>query len=191
VGRGEFFLSLDGFGELYVALALGHYLVLEATIGQTVGKLLVGVRVVRAGGGRPNLLEVAKRTFVRVVDWLPALYLVGFLLMLATGARRQRLGDLAADTRIARAVPILHRGLAAAGLTSSLVLVLVGSVVVAVSDQDMGAQTYHGNGVSFGDPAGWEEGTRDIVAEAGSADEVWEVALGLDGASGASVTAIE
>ena len=39
--------SLDGAGfALYSALALLYYLVLEATIGQTVGKLLVGLRVV-------------------------------------------------------------------------------------------------------------------------------------------------
>jgi RDD family/Septum formation len=190
VGGGAFSFYLEGSGEaLWVALALGYYLVLEATIGQTVGKLLVGVRVVRAGGGRPNVLEVATRTLVRVVDWLPALYLVGFLVMLATGARRQRLGDLAANTRIARAVPLRHRGLAATGLASSLVLVLAGSVVYAASYQDTGAQTYHGNGVSFDYPAGWEEGTRRVAAETGTADEIWEVAFGLDSASVVSVTA--
>jgi hypothetical protein len=126
---------------------------------------------------------------VRVVDWLPAFYLVGFISMLATGARRQRLGDLAADTRIARAVPMRHRGLAAAGLASSLVLVLAGSVVyVAASDQDEGAQTYRGNGVSFDYPAGWEEGTTESRAETGG-DELWEVAFVLDRESLVTVAA--
>jgi uncharacterized RDD family membrane protein YckC len=190
VGGGAFSFSLDWAGfALHVALALLYYLVLEATIGQTVGKLLVGLRVVRAGGGRPNGWKVATRTLVRVVDWLPALYLVGFIAMLATGARRQRLGDLAADTRIARAVPMRHRGLAAAGLASSLVLVLAGSVVyVAASDQDEGAQTYRGNGVSFDYPAGWGEGAIESRAETGG-DELWEVAFVLDGASLVSVAA--
>jgi uncharacterized RDD family membrane protein YckC len=189
VGGGEFFLSLNGYGALYVALALGYYLVLEATIGQTAGKLLVGLRVVGDGGGRPNVWAVVKRTLLRVVDWLPALYLVGFLTMLVTGARRQRLGDLAADTRIARAAPIRHRGLAATGLASSLVLVLAGSVVYAVSYQDTAAQTYHGHGVSFDYPAEWEEGTRGTAAEVGTAEEIWEVAFGLDSTSYVSVTA--
>jgi hypothetical protein len=126
---------------------------------------------------------------VRVVDWLPAFYLVGFIAMLATGARRQRLGDLAADTRIARAVPMRHRGLAVAGLASSLVLVLAGSVVyVAASDQDEGAQTYRGNGVSFDYPAGWEEGAFESRAETGG-DELWEVAFVLDGESLVTVAA--
>jgi uncharacterized RDD family membrane protein YckC len=190
VGGGAFSFSLDGFEfAVYVALALLYYLVLEAAIGQTVGKLLVGLRVVRAGGGRPNVLHVAARTLVRVVDWLPALYLVGFIAMLATGARRQRLGDLAANTRIARAVPMRHRGLAVAGLASSLVLVLAGSVVyVAASDQDEGAQTYRGNGVSFDYPAGWEEGTTESRAETGG-DELWEVAFVLDRESLVTVAA--
>jgi uncharacterized RDD family membrane protein YckC len=185
-----FSFTLDGAGfAVYVALALLYYLVLEAAIGQTVGKLLVGLRVVRAGGGRPNVLHVAARTLVRVVDWLPAFYLVGFIAMLATGARRRRLGDLAADTRIARAVPMRHRGLATAGLASSLVLVLAGSVVYAASDQDEGAQTYRGNGVSFDYPAGWEEGIIEGRAVTGSGDELWEVAFVLDGASFVSFTA--
>ncbi len=170
--------SLDGSGARCTSrLVLLYYLVLEAAIGQTVGKLLVGLRVVRAGGGRPTVGRVAVRTVVRVVDWLPALYLVGFIAMLATGARRQRLGDLAAGTGIARAVRMRHRGLAVAGLASSLVLVLAGSVVyVAASDEDEGAQTYRGNGVSFDYPAGWEEGTFESLAETG--DELWEVTFG-------------
>ena len=60
-------------------------------------------------------------------------------------------------------------------------LVLAGSVVyVAASDQDEGAQTYRGNGVSFDYPAGWEEGTTETIAETGNADELWEVAFVLD-----------
>jgi uncharacterized RDD family membrane protein YckC len=175
---GAVYFSLDWAGfALYSALALLYYLVLEAAIGQTVGKLLVGLRVVRAGGARPSVWKVATRTVLRVVDWLPAFYLVGFIAMLATGARRQRLGDLAAGTGIARAVRMRHRGLAAAGLASSLVLVLAGSVVyAAASDQQEGAQTYRGNGVSFDYPAGWSEGTTENRAETG--DALWEVAFG-------------
>jgi hypothetical protein len=122
---------------LYLGLVLVYYFALEATIGQTVGKRLVGVRVVHGDGDRPSVGRVAIRTVVRLVDWLPLLYLVGFLTMLATGTRRQRLGDLAARTGIARAVPIRHRGLTAAAVASALVLVLAGSVVyVAASDED-------------------------------------------------------
>ena len=142
------------------------------------GKLLVGLRVVRAGGGRPSVWKVATRTVLRVVDWLPLLYLVGFIAMLATGARRQRLGDLAAGTGIARAVPMRHRGLAAAGLASFLGLVLIGSVVYAASNVDEGAQTDRGNGVSFDYPAGWVEGSAQTRA-GGGANQLWNTAVAV------------
>jgi RDD family len=101
---------------LYIALVLVYYFALEAAIGQTVGKLLLGLRVVRTDGTRPSLVAVAVRSLVRVVDWLPFLYLVGFIAMLATGKRRQRLGDLAARTSVGQAAPVRRRGLAAAAV---------------------------------------------------------------------------
>jgi uncharacterized RDD family membrane protein YckC len=160
VGGGGFSFRSDSAGgaALYYALVFVYYFALEATIGQTVGKLLVGLRVVGRDGGRPSVAAVAIRTLLRVVDWLPLLYLVGFIAMLATGARQQRLGDLAARTGIARAAPIRHRGRAVAAVTSTLVLVVAGSVVY-VAASDGGAKTYRGHGVSFDYPAGWTEGS--------------------------------
>jgi uncharacterized RDD family membrane protein YckC len=153
--------TLDGADTaLYVGLVLVYYFALEATIGQSVGKLLVGLRVVGRDAGRPSVAAVAIRTLLRMVDWLPALYLAGFITMLATGARRQRIGDLAARTGIGRATPIRHRGLAAAATAFTLVLAVAGSVVyVATSDEDEGAQTYRDHGVSFDYPAAWQETT--------------------------------
>ena len=43
--------------------------------------------------------EIAVRTVLRVVDGI-GLYIVGLIVMLATGQRRQRLGDMAAGTII-------------------------------------------------------------------------------------------
>jgi len=71
------------------------------------------------------------------VDWLPFLYLVGFLAMLATGEeRRQRLGDLAARTRVARALPVHHRGraLVPAALVAAL-LALTGYAASVPGDK--------------------------------------------------------
>ena len=52
------------------------------------------LRVVRANGAPAGMREVAVRTVLRVVDN----YLIGLIAMLATGERRQRIGDLAAGT---------------------------------------------------------------------------------------------
>jgi uncharacterized RDD family membrane protein YckC len=40
---------------------------------------------------------------LRIVDGLPLFYLVGFIVMLSTGSRAQRIGDLAANTIVIRA----------------------------------------------------------------------------------------
>jgi uncharacterized RDD family membrane protein YckC len=110
---------------LYLALVLVYYFALEATIGQTVGKLLLGLRVVRADGSRPTVAAIAIRTLLRVVDWLPFFYLVGFIALLATDLRCQRLGDLAAKTSVPRTVPVPHRGFAAVAV-AAVVLALLG-----------------------------------------------------------------
>ena len=55
------------------------------------------LRVVRADGRPAGMREIAVRTVLRVVDGI-GLYIVGLIVMLATGQRRQRLGDMAAGT---------------------------------------------------------------------------------------------
>jgi uncharacterized RDD family membrane protein YckC len=77
--------------------ALYYYFALESGDGQTVGKKLLKLRVVRADGQPAGMREIAVRTVLRVVDGVGA-YIVGLIVMLATGQRRQRLGDLAAGT---------------------------------------------------------------------------------------------
>ncbi len=69
--------------------------------GQTPGKRLIGIRVVRLDGSPVGLLESAVRNLVRVVDFLPALYALGCLSMLLTRQHR-RLGDLLAGTVLVR-----------------------------------------------------------------------------------------
>lgn len=69
--------------------------------GQTPGKRLVGIRVVRVDGSPVGLLESAVRNLVRVVDSLPGVYAVGCLCVLLTRQHR-RLGDLLAGTLLVR-----------------------------------------------------------------------------------------
>jgi uncharacterized RDD family membrane protein YckC len=69
--------------------------------GRSIGKLAVGLRVVRVGGEPEGFLTAAVRNFLRIVDFLPAFYVVGVISILVTG-RNQRLGDLAAGTLVVR-----------------------------------------------------------------------------------------
>lgn len=70
--------------------------------GQTVGKRMFGLRVIRDDGAPAGFIAVLIRNLVRVVDFLPAFYGLG-LVMVIVSARSQRLGDIAAGTYVVRA----------------------------------------------------------------------------------------
>lgn len=72
---------------------------MELTVGATVGKLVVGVRVVMADGSKITPGASILRNLLRIVDWLPFFYLVGAIAIWA-GPRRQRIGDRAAKTAV-------------------------------------------------------------------------------------------
>jgi uncharacterized RDD family membrane protein YckC len=163
---------------VYLAVVLGYYFVFEVTLGQSVGKRLLGLRVVRADGSRPSAAAVAVRTLLRIVDWLPTLYLVGFIAMLATGVRRQRLGDLAANTRVARALPVGRRGLALVPVALVAVLLALSAYYASVTGN--AANTYQDHGVSFEYPAGWQQASEvDVQAATGGGNALWQIAVGV------------
>lgn len=90
-------------GILFVAvLFYGYHLFFElAWHGQTPGKRLLGLRVVRADGLPAPPAAIVVRNLLRLVDVLPNGYALGFFSCILT-ARRQRLGDLAAGTVVVR-----------------------------------------------------------------------------------------
>jgi len=86
----------------YFAITLGYSILTEwAWRGQTIGKKLLRLRVVDAGGLRLEFHQVLMRNLLRCIDMLPAFYLVGGLVCLLS-SRGQRLGDLAAGTVVIR-----------------------------------------------------------------------------------------
>jgi uncharacterized RDD family membrane protein YckC len=91
---------------VFALIVLAYYFLSEVTSGQTLGKRMTGVRVVRAeDGGHPTTGAIAIRTVLRLIDEIPMFYLLGFVVVLSTGQRRGRLGDLAAGTAVVRARP--------------------------------------------------------------------------------------
>jgi uncharacterized RDD family membrane protein YckC len=95
-------LSLGGLGTLlYLLGVFAYYLVLEGYLGQTVGKMLLGIKVVREDdGGVPGLGAAALRTVLRLIDGL-FLYAVAFVSVLASQKNR-RLGDMVGKTLVVR-----------------------------------------------------------------------------------------
>jgi uncharacterized RDD family membrane protein YckC len=82
----------------YFAISIGYGILLEwAWRGQTVGKKLVGLRVVDAEGLRLQFDQIVTRNLLRAIDMLPAFYFVGGL-SCWWSEKCQRLGDIAANT---------------------------------------------------------------------------------------------
>jgi len=82
-------------------LVFAYFLVMEALIGATVGKLMLKLRVVKEADGSPiDWRASAVRNVLRIVDGF-AFYLVGFLIICFT-QKHQRLGDKVAGTVVVR-----------------------------------------------------------------------------------------
>ena len=81
-------------------LNVGYFTIMEATTGATIGKLAVGTRVVREDFSKIDFGPALIRNLVRIVDYFFC-FLIG-LIMIATNQRRQRLGDMAANTLVVR-----------------------------------------------------------------------------------------
>lgn len=104
-GNEERGLSVEGAPALFLFLLVFLYYVLfEAFAQGTPGKLVSGLRIVRAADGASiGITEAVLRTLLRPVDALP--YLVPYLVAAAVVGllkRNQRIGDMVARTLVVR-----------------------------------------------------------------------------------------
>jgi uncharacterized RDD family membrane protein YckC len=65
--------------------------------GKTPGKRIAGIRVASRSGGTPSTAALLIRNLFRLIDSLPALYVIGLISCFVT-ANRVRIGDMAAGT---------------------------------------------------------------------------------------------
>jgi uncharacterized RDD family membrane protein YckC len=97
----------SGFAVAIVILSsfilfMGYDVAFEVlNAGRTPGKRANGLRVVRESGAPVNFSSSAVRNVMRLIDILPAWYLIGISSILIT-KRNQRLGDLAGGTLVVR-----------------------------------------------------------------------------------------
>jgi len=83
---------------LYFLMEWGYFALFEAFWnGQTPGKRLMKLRVLKDSGRSITLFESLARNLLRIVDMLPTLYLVGIVTMLCN-RENKRLGDFVAGT---------------------------------------------------------------------------------------------
>lgn len=93
-------------GLLAFALYNGYFVFFEWLLnGQTPGKRLLHVRVIKEGGYALRFVDTLLRNLLRTIDFIPAFYGVGLVSLLLT-RHCQRLGDLVAGTLVVRQQPM-------------------------------------------------------------------------------------
>jgi uncharacterized RDD family membrane protein YckC len=90
------------YALFYFTIYIGYGMACEHFLkGQTLGKWMLGLRVMDITGMELQFSQVAIRNLLRLFDQAPLWGLVGGIAMLAS-RKRQRLGDLAAGTVVIR-----------------------------------------------------------------------------------------
>ncbi len=95
------FVRIAAAAALFFALWVYWTLLEVAWQGQTPGKRLVRIRVVKLDGSPVTVLSSAVRNLLRIVDFMPVCYPVGIITMLVDRKHR-RLGDLLGGTVLVR-----------------------------------------------------------------------------------------
>ena len=88
-------------GLLSFAFYIAYYTYLEGTRGQTIGKMITKIKVVRVDGKPIDMEQAFKRNILRVIDGF-FLYLIGAILIWRSD-KQQRLGDTVAKTVVIKA----------------------------------------------------------------------------------------
>jgi uncharacterized RDD family membrane protein YckC len=79
-----------------------YYFLLEGVFSTTIGKSLLKLRVLGTDGDPCSWSSSFKRNLLRLLDWLPFLYVIGWISVLASRDRK-RVGDRVAATIVTMA----------------------------------------------------------------------------------------
>jgi uncharacterized RDD family membrane protein YckC len=96
--------SLTGVPSfIFIVAAIAYFVLLEWRVGSTLGKLACGLRVTNMKGEPITFRQSLTRNLFRIVDGFPYIipYLTGIIIM-ASGAQSQRLGDKVADSLVVK-----------------------------------------------------------------------------------------
>jgi len=86
---------------VFLFIIFAYLILMEAYIGWTIGKRILGMRVVDETGGKIGLLKSIIRNLLRLADGLHAFYIPG-IIFIATSPKEQRFGDRIAKTYVAK-----------------------------------------------------------------------------------------
>jgi uncharacterized RDD family membrane protein YckC len=94
-------LVTDPLCIIFLGAIFLYFIVAEGLFGATVGKRAVHIRVVGADGSPIDFRQAVVRNLLRLVDGLPALNILGVVLILRS-SEGARFGDRVAATRVVR-----------------------------------------------------------------------------------------
>ncbi|MHC1686930.1 MAG: RDD family protein [Methanothrix sp.] len=82
-------------------VVVGYFIFFEGIKGQTIGKMISHTKVVKENGSKCDLFAASIRNLLRIIDFLPAYYILGALLI-SRSKKAQRLGDRVAKTIVVK-----------------------------------------------------------------------------------------
>jgi uncharacterized RDD family membrane protein YckC len=91
----------DPICGVFLFIIFAYLIVMEAYIGWTVGKRLLGMKVVDSKGHHIGLWKSIIRNLLRMVDGLPAFNILGVILIISS-EKGQRFGDRAGKTCVVK-----------------------------------------------------------------------------------------
>jgi len=86
---------------VFLFVIFAYFTFMEAYVGWTIGKRILSIRVVDEAGNKIGLSKSLLRNLLRLVDGLPALNILGIVLI-ACSAEGQRFGDRVTKTYVIR-----------------------------------------------------------------------------------------
>ncbi len=88
---------------VFLFIIFAYFILMEAYVGWTIGKRLSGMKVLDDTGNKIGIRKSLIRNLLRFVDGLPALNILGIILIIDS-PRGQRLGDRIAKTYVVRSI---------------------------------------------------------------------------------------
>ena len=86
---------------VFLFIIFAYFILMEAYVGWTVGKKILGMRVTDGAGQKIGLSKSLIRNLLRLVDGLPAFSILGIILI-ASSEQGQRFGDRIAKTYVTK-----------------------------------------------------------------------------------------
>jgi uncharacterized RDD family membrane protein YckC len=96
-----FWASIGIYSAVNFIIWIVYFTYFEGKSGDTIGKRAMGIKVV-AEKGKMDYSKAFIRSILRIVDFLPIVYILGFIVAIAS-KKKQRIGDLAARTLVVKA----------------------------------------------------------------------------------------